>query len=206
MGISRFSELAPSYPKDAGMASMDGGSSPDWKALYLGLVREREEREQFERTSFLRYLQLCHIHLSQPDTEIYCPTRLLPWTDCPRLQQEVYDSVCRHLQATAKNAPRIFTCPYIIKHDGHRVREPLASERCMTLYERFAVEARVCDITEQLYKIPEARREFHIGNGIRSWSHANALEGNMTLNPYPDQDCMHRMDETDSLLMNFKEK
>lgn len=203
------------------MGSLDGGSSPDWKALYLGLVREREEREEFERTSFLRYLQLCHIHLSQPirvgrtfpsgrgqvpqpSREIYCPTRLLPWTDCPRLQQGVHDSVCKHLQATAKNAPQIFTCPHIIKHDGHRVRAPLASERAMALYERIAVEDHVCEITEQLYKIPEARQEFHIGNGIRSWSHANTLEGNMTLNPYPDQDCMHRMDETDSLLMNFK--
>ena len=55
-------EFASSYLKDAGMVSINDDSFPDWKTLF-GVVREREEREEFERTSFLRCLQVPHIHI-----------------------------------------------------------------------------------------------------------------------------------------------
>jgi hypothetical protein len=68
------------------------------------------------------------------------------------------------------------------------------------------VEDHVHDVIAELCKIPDARREFHLGDGIRFENHANSLVPVDTDQPgsrraNPDQFCIHRIDGvTDTLL------
>jgi len=75
-------------------------------------------------------------------------------------------------------------------------------------------------IISELCKIPEARRRFRLGNGVWFESHTNSLEdaaqNYVTLDdedssstkyrPRPDQFCIHRADDKNSLLMTVEYK
>ncbi|CAG7947063.1 unnamed protein product [Penicillium salamii] len=145
----------------------------------------------------------------------YCPVRLLPWTGCEARQQEIYRSVYRYLQPAGEDAPQLFTSLVALEDHGRRfARRPISSEQDLETYERLAVEDHVHDIVAELCKIPEAREEFRLGNGVRFDNHANALDKDdeadaslpSTSRPSkPDQFCIHRMDGNRSTLLTTVE-
>ena len=117
--------------------------------------------------------------------------------------REIYNSVCGYLQLVGRDAPRLFA-PFIVLEDHGRrfVRRPISSEQDLETYERLAVEDHVHDIISQLCKIPSARDEFRLGDGVWFDNHANALdeiegsesEVNLPSNSQPsrpDQFCIH---------------
>ncbi|KAJ5577910.1 uncharacterized protein N7459_006874 [Penicillium hispanicum] len=188
------------------------------------------------KTSLLEYLRTCHNLFSRPlrvrtpsrstkgripaPQGKYCPARLLPWTDCADAQHEIYASVCSYLQATSDHPPQLFSTVARLEGVAESLDRPLSSERDLEIYERLAVENHVRDIIYELCKIPEAQQQFRLGNGIWFESHTNSL-GDATLNdgslddadpsstqcrPRPDQFCIHRADDKNSLLMTVEYK
>jgi hypothetical protein len=151
----------------------------------------------------------------------YCPARLRPWTDCAAAQQEIYDSVCSYLQATSDHPLQLFSTVARLEGVANSLDRPLSSERDLETYERLAVENHVRDIISELCKIPEARRRFRLGDGVWFESHTNSLEDDAAQNdgtlydedrsstqcrPRPDQFCIHRADDKNSLLMTVEYK
>jgi hypothetical protein len=56
-------------------------------------------------------------------------------------------------------------------------RRPLASEKDLESYQRFAMEEKV-DVISQLLDIPQAGQSFALGNGVEFENHANILSNN----------------------------
>lgn len=100
---------------------------------------------------------------------------------------------------------------------GRRLcRKPISCEQELEAYERFAVEEHVRDIITELCKLPAARAEFGIGDGIQFGNHPNSLNGNDTIetdasqqssvpHPRPDQFCIHRVDGHTTTLLTTVE-
>ena len=181
--------------------------------------REQQERERNRQTTFKEFIRHCHDLLSRPlraeepsqsttgkipaPTGKHCPLRLLPWTNCSTKQQKIYNLVCNYLQPVGRDAPRLFAPLIALEDHGRRfMRRPISSEQDLETYERLAVEDHVHDIISELCKIPSARDEFRLGDGVRFDNHANALdeieggesEANLSSNPQPsrpDQFCIH---------------
>ncbi|KAL4931879.1 uncharacterized protein BDV17DRAFT_279971 [Aspergillus undulatus] len=199
--------------------------------------RERERREQLQElsrpTTFVEFLRHSHNLLSRPlrvetpsrsttgkiplPTGKYCPTRLEPWADCSALQSELYMSVYRYLQLTPRGAPQLFSSLHELEGLGRRLcRNPISSEQELGAYERFAVEEHVHDIITELCKLPAARDEFGLGDGIQFSSHTNSLNENevpeanasqssSVHHPRPDQFCIHRVDGNTTTLLTSVE-
>ncbi|CAG8945137.1 unnamed protein product [Penicillium salamii] len=193
------------------------------------LRRQAEERNR--PTTFPEFIRHCHdllwtpLRAQTPSRSTtgkipapigkYCPVRLLPWTGCEARQQEIYRSVYRYLQPAGEDAPQLFTSLVALEDHGRRfARRPISSEQDLETYERLAVEDYVHDIVAELCKIPEAREEFRLGNGVRFDNHANALDKDdeadaslpSTSRPSkPDQFCIHRMDGNRSTLLTTVE-
>lgn len=212
-------------------------SSPDYKALFLKEAelrrqaeeRERQERERNRPSTFEEFIRHCHDLLWRPlrvevpsrsttgtvpsPTGKYCPIRLRPWTDCASIQRELYASVCRYLQRSEAGSPQLFAPLVELEGLGRRFAlRPISSEQDLESYERFAVEDHVRDIISELCKIPAAREEFGLGDGVWFDNHANALdeiersEANTRLSR-PDQFCIHRVDgESNTLLTTVEYK
>ncbi|KAL2840037.1 hypothetical protein BJX68DRAFT_190932 [Aspergillus pseudodeflectus] len=149
-----------------------------------------------------------------PPTGKYCPTRLRLWEDCAARQQAIYDAVCGYLQPTGQDTPRLFSSLVALEDIGRRFgRRPLSSEQDLESYERFAVEDHVHDVITELCRIPEARQEFRLGNGVRFDNHANALdevdpseeEPSIPTRSRPDQFCIHRVDDDATTLLTTVE-
>ncbi|KAL4986045.1 hypothetical protein BDW68DRAFT_133427 [Aspergillus falconensis] len=182
--------------------------------------RERQQRERNRPTTFPEFIQHCHNLLWRPlraqtpsrsttgkipaPIGKHCPLRLRPWTDCEDKQREIYESVCRYLQPTEGDARELFTSLVALEDYGRRfARRPISSEQDLETYERLAVEDHVYDIVAELCKIPEAREEFRLGNGIWFDNHPNALDDDdevdasqpSTTKPSkPDQFCIYQTD------------
>jgi hypothetical protein len=155
-------------------------------------LAEEQNRQFTRKTSLLEYLRTCHNLLSRPlrvrtparstqgkipaPNGKFCPARLLPWTNCAAAQQKIYDSVCNYLQATSEHPPRLFSTIARLEGIADSLDSPLSSERDLEGYERFAVEHHVRDIILELYKIPEPRRRFRLGDGVWFESYTNTLE------------------------------
>ncbi|PWY82942.1 hypothetical protein BO70DRAFT_32368 [Aspergillus heteromorphus CBS 117.55] len=193
--------------------------------------RERQQRDRNRPTTFPEFIRHCHDLLWRPlraqtpsrsttgkipaPIGKYCPIRLLPWTDCEARQRETYESVCRYLQPTEEDARELFTSLVALEDHGRRfARRPISSEQDLETYERIAVEDHVHDIVAELCKIPEAREEFRLGNGLWFDNHANALDeddevdasqSSTTTPSKPDQFCIHRMDGNRSTLLTTVE-
>lgn len=189
--------------------------------------RERQERERNRPTTFGEFIKHCHDHLWRPltaeapsrsttgtippPTGKYCPIRLRPWTDCAARQREIYASVCRYLQPTEEGASKLFAPLVELEGLGRRFAlRPISSEQDLESYERFAVEDHVRDIISELCKIPEAREEFGLGDGVWFDNHANALDdieraGSDTRLSRPDQFCIHRVDGGSNALLTTVE-
>ncbi|KAL4779193.1 hypothetical protein BJX76DRAFT_98437 [Aspergillus varians] len=198
--------------------------------------KERDrEREQTRRTTFGELIQLCHNLISRSlrvgdpwhsttgeipvPTGKYCPIRLLPWTDCASTQQKFYRSVCNYLEPPGVAAEQLFSSRLVLEEIGDQFsNRPITSEQDLQFYERFGVESRVHDIIAALCKIPAARDEFSLGDGVRFDNHARALnppEGDPSQastpssfqGSKPDQFCIHRVDgNTNALLTTVEYK
>ena len=189
----------------------------------------RRDRERNQQTTFPEFIRYCHDLLSRPlkvaspscsttgtiplPKGKFCPTRLRPWLDCPSQQQGIYESVIRYLQPSEAFPARLFA-PLIVLEDLARrfALRPISSEQGLETYERIAVEDHVRDIITELCKIPAARGEFRLGDGVWFDNHTNALsESEVEVDatypsdvrrPRPDQFCLHRVDgNTNSLLL-----
>ncbi|GAA93084.1 similar to Pc19g00700 [Aspergillus luchuensis IFO 4308] len=185
--------------------------------------REAELRRQAEErnrpTTFPEFIHHCHDLLWRPlraqtpsrsttgkipaPIGKRCPIRLLPWTDCEDKQREIYESVCRYLQPTEGDARQSLTSLVALEDHGRRfARRPISSEQDLETYERLAVEDHVHDIVAELCKIPEARQEFRLGDGLWFDNHPNALDEDevdasqpSTTRPSrPDQFCIYHAD------------
>ncbi|GFF96253.1 hypothetical protein IFM53868_08444 [Aspergillus udagawae] len=193
--------------------------------------REKQQRERNRPTTFPEFIRHCHdllwtpLRAQTPSRSTtgkipapigkHCPIRLLPWTDCEARQREIYESVCRYLQPAGEDAPQLFTSLVALEDHGRRfARRPISSEQDLETYERLAVEDHVHDIVAELCKIPEAREEFRLGDGVWFDNHANALdeddevdasEPSTTKPSKPDQFCIHRMDGNRSTLLTTVE-
>ncbi|KAJ9211285.1 hypothetical protein DTO166G4_7118 [Paecilomyces variotii] len=199
--------------------------------------QEKERREKLQElsrpTTFVEFLRHSHDLLSRPlrvetpsrsttgkiplPTGKYCPTRLEHWTDCSALQSELFRSVCSHLQSTLGGAPRLFSSLHELEGLGRRLgRKPMSSEQDLEAYERFAVEEHVNDIITELCKIPAAREEFCLGDGVQFSNHTNSLNDNDATeadtsqtssvhHPRPDQFCIHRVDGRSTTLLTTVE-
>ncbi|KAI2863713.1 hypothetical protein CBS76997_10874 [Aspergillus niger] len=182
--------------------------------------REGQQRERNRPTTFPEFIQHCHDLLWRPlraqtpsrsttgripaPIGKHCPIRLLPWTDCEARQREIYQSVCRYLQPAGEDAPQLFASLVELEGLGRRfARRPISSEQDLETYERLTVEDHVHEIVAELCKIPEAREEFRLGNGIWFDNHPNALDDDdvvdasqpSTTKPSkPDQFCIYQRD------------
>lgn len=191
--------------------------------------REKQERERNRPTTFKEFIRHCHDLIWRPlraeapsrsttgtippPTGKYCPIRLRPWADCAARQREIYASVCRYLQPTDGDAPQLFAPLVELEGLGRRFAlRPISSEQDLESYERFAVEDHVRDIISELCKIPAAREEFGLGDGVWFDNHANALDEielsrSDTRLSRPDQFCIHRVDgESNTLLTTVEYK
>lgn len=195
---------------------------------------ERDQgRERTRRTTFGELIRLCHNLFSRPlqaeapsrsttgkippPTGKCCPLRLLPWTDCATRQQEVYRSVCNYLEPPREAAAQLFPARLVLEGFGERFsKRAISSEQDLESYERFGVEDYVRDIIAELCKIPTARDEFGLGDGVWFDNHANALDPVETDQPQanepsssrrsrPDQFCIHRVDGDTSTLLTTVE-
>ncbi|PIG82571.1 hypothetical protein AARAC_011925 [Aspergillus arachidicola] len=180
---------------------MASGSSPDYKALYLRAEEDKrkaeEERDQGRErtrpTTFLELLRLCHtlfslsLRAEAPSrsttgkipsrTGKYCPLRLQHWEDCAARQQEIYHSVCAYLAPPGEAATQLFISCIVLEGFGEEFnKRAISSEQDLESYERFGVENHVRDIIAQLCKIPAAREEFGLSDGVKFDNHANALD------------------------------
>ncbi|KAI2786805.1 hypothetical protein POX_g09199 [Penicillium oxalicum] len=188
--------------------------------------RERHQRERNRPTTFPEFIQLCHDRFWRPlraqtpscsttgtipaPIGKVCPLRLRPWSDCEARQREIFGSVCRHLQPAGEDAPRLFMPLNALESLSQSTSRQISSEKDLDFYEQFAAEDPVRMIIDELCKIPEAREEFNLGNGIRFDNHANALdkdneadagESSTAKRSKPDQFCIYRIDGYKSTLL-----
>ncbi|KAK6810459.1 hypothetical protein RU639_013789 [Aspergillus parasiticus] len=199
--------------------------------------REAEEerdqgRERTRPTTFLELLRLCHTLVSlslraeapsrsttgkiPAPTGKYCPLRLQHWEDCASRQQEIYRSVCAYLAPPGEAATQLFLSRIVLEGFGEEFnKRAISSEQDLESYERFGVENHVRDIIAQLCKIPAAREEFGLSDGVKFDNHANALKPPETdpslpttyRRSRPDQFCIRRIDcERNTLLTTVEYK
>lgn len=143
----------------------------------------RRDRERSRRTTLAEFMQNCHNLLSRPlKVETlsrsttgtipllkgkFCPTRLRPWTDCLAQQQAIYTSMRNYLHSADEVDARLFTPQIALEELARRFAlRPISSEQGLETYERIAMEDHVRDIVAELCKVPAARQEFMLGDGI----------------------------------------
>lgn len=199
---------------------MATNNTPDYKALYF---QEQEKSRQAEKraerldqleegtrnTTFGELIRHCHSLFSRPlsaedpslstkgtlspPTGKHCPLRLRPWTECGFRQQDIYRSVCDHL-----DAEQLFLSRNDLKALGNELDRPISSEQDLHGYERWGVDNRFRDIIQKLSDKPAARDEFNLSDGVSFENHANALNHPQPTNSSnsppskPDQFCIRR--------------
>lgn len=211
---------------------MDTNGPTDYKALFLQEQERRKQAEERSRnTTLVEFLRCCHNILSRPlrvrapagstTGEIpipkgkHCPTRLERWVDCPAQLQDTYNSVRRYLQPE-ENAPRLFPSPVVLDGLGEHFKGSMGAEYDLQTYERLVVEDHTRYIFSELCKIPAAREEFGLGDGVLFDSHPNGLNNTETVEKdtkdasdtprgKPDQLFIHRVDDRTTTLLTTVE-
>ena len=152
--------------------------------------------ERAGKTTFPQLLELCHNQLSKklqvqtnrslttkgsitnPKGKKH-PSHLRPWDDFPQRQQQYFDAAYALLCPLDRDPPAIFAPPVVIEDLGRTLcRRPLASEKDLEHYERFAVEEKVRDVVEQLMTIPEAQSLINGCQKLEFDNHLNSLSEN----------------------------
>jgi hypothetical protein len=155
-----------------------------------------EERERSENTALPKFLELCHTLFSEPlrvqtNRSLTTkgsitsprgkkhPTYLRPWHDFPQLQQQYFDRTYSLLCPDESSPRKLFSSRVALEDLGHTLcRRPLASEKDLESYERFAVEEKVKDVMEQLMMMREAQSLLNQCNEIEFENHLNTLSDN----------------------------
>ncbi|ODQ68758.1 hypothetical protein LIPSTDRAFT_60119, partial [Lipomyces starkeyi NRRL Y-11557] len=179
---------------------MADDSLPDYKALWRQAEEARRQAEEARRqaeegtrrTTFEEFIRACHNLLSlqvevgdkylstkgslTKPTGRLCPQRLRNWADCLDSQQQLYNSVRNFLHAPEVDAPRLFSSVHSLEDlRRNHCSRPLRSEKDLETYEQLAVEDNVRYVIAELCKIPDAREEFKLEDGVQFDNHANAL-------------------------------
>jgi hypothetical protein len=150
------------------------------------VLRSREE----DKTDHIRRIPTCLPHLPlettpYPDRQEHqyaglitslknkpCPTLLMPWTDFPILQQQLFERASEFIPKGAE----LFISIQFLKELGQELCDgPLASGKDLEGYQRSAVERPTTRTISCLQQIEEARREFNLGGGIIFENHGNTL-------------------------------
>jgi hypothetical protein len=77
---------------------------------------------------------------------------LRPWHDFPQLQQQYFDSAYSLLCPDESSPRKLFSSRVALEDLGQTLcRRPLASEKDLESYERFAVEEKVKDVSAVSY-------------------------------------------------------
>ena len=188
-------------------------------------ARERQLEEQQRQTSLVEFLRHCHNVLSRPlrartpststtgdipmPTGKHCPTRLEKWVECEAQQQRFYNSVCFYLQPE-EDAPHLFPSRIVLDGLSEHFTGSMGAEYDLQTYERLAVEDHTRYIFSELCKIPAARKEFRLGDGVLFDSHTNVFDETQISNTdlkethprgKPDQFFIHRVDEESTTLL-----
>lgn len=83
---------------------------------------------------------------------------------------------------------QFFPSVLVFEDFGRQVHErPISSEKDLENYERFGMENYVRDIIRELCKVPAARDEFHLGDGVWFDNHANCLDPVEAIPPQTNQ-------------------
>ncbi|KAK9358014.1 hypothetical protein V1504DRAFT_365678, partial [Lipomyces starkeyi] len=152
----------------------------------------RHVEEGTRRTTFEEFIRACHNLLSlqvevgdkafstkgslTKRTGRLCPQRLRNWADCLDSQQQLYNSVRKFLHASEEDAPRLFSSVHSLEDlRRNHCSRPLRSEKDLEHYEQLAVEDNVRYVIVELCKIPDAREEFKLEDGVQFDNHSNAL-------------------------------
>ncbi|KAJ5925846.1 hypothetical protein N7454_007356 [Penicillium verhagenii] len=169
-------------------------------------------------TTFTEFLHTCHNLFSRPLVRSpsrsttgkipspqgkYCPRQLRSWDDCASTQQRIYTAVRGYLSDFASGqAHRLFLNIAGLEGIASRLNQPLHSERALETYEELAVNGNVRNIIEELCKVPLARQEFQLGEGVSFESHTNSLENSISGPELPRSDnyCIHRIGGENTLL------
>ncbi|KAL2817138.1 hypothetical protein BJX63DRAFT_117403 [Aspergillus granulosus] len=206
----------------------------------LAEEQQRLAEELNRRTTFQELIVLAHdllwrpVKIADPSscttgkitprTDKWRPIKLRCWADCAEKERNIYTSVCRYLQSTEVDTKQLFSSRTALKELGQTLESrPIGSEQDLQSLERFAVENYVQAIITELSKIPDAREEFHLGNGVRFDNHPNALESggsdshahaqendgdpgvkqspSLTTDARPDQYCILRVDDNKATLV-----
>jgi hypothetical protein len=158
--------------------------------------RAEVAEERSENTALPKFLVLCHKLFSEPlrvqtDRSLTNkgsitsphgkkhPTYLRPWHDFPQLQQQYFDQAYSLLCPTESSPHKLFSPRAALEDLGDTLcRRPLASEKDLESYERFAVEEKVKDVMEQVMKMPEAQSLLNQCNEMEFENHLNSLSDN----------------------------
>lgn len=150
-----------------------------------------EAQKITDKVSFLDYIQSCHQYLHgpvsvQPDKTLnttgrllvpkdrYRPDWLAPWHDFPTLTQSVLGVAHSHFhplitqQGQERVAPLLLFSPSVVTQylSSLFCTKPLASEMDVRYYEHTAVEVHVAAIINELARIPEARTDLNLADGV----------------------------------------
>ncbi|KMP10220.1 hypothetical protein CIRG_09901 [Coccidioides immitis RMSCC 2394] len=105
-----------------------------------------------QQTTFGEFLDACHSLLSlllvvaplskftkgsiPPPTGKYCLLMLHSWLDCAATQQQIFMSVCRHLQPIEESAPCLFTPCHQLEDFSEMIDQYLiSSEKNLEIYK-----------------------------------------------------------------------
>lgn len=147
------------------------------------------ERDKTRQTTFEEYIHLCQTLLSTPlriQTEKNlstqgsitapknkpCPTLLKPWNDFPAGQQQLFERVREYL---SQDTERFSSVQHLTELGRALCDRPLASEKDLEAYQRFAVEHPTTNIITHLGTIEKAQKALSLGDGIIFENHANTL-------------------------------
>ncbi|KAL3428561.1 hypothetical protein BDV09DRAFT_190842 [Aspergillus tetrazonus] len=202
---------------------------PDLEALFLREAEERRRQAEkpIQPTTLSELIQYCHKYFYRPlkaevpicsttgtippSTGKRCPFRFEHWSECESKQQEIYSSVCSYLEPSGQIAARLFSPHAALEVLGKRFERAISSGLDLRIYEKYGVEDYVSDIITELSKIPAARVEFRLSDGVRFENHAKSLvadeadqpKAKQPKKPPSGQDlhCIHRIDGDKSTLL-----
>ncbi|KAI2741993.1 hypothetical protein DTO013F2_8656 [Penicillium roqueforti] len=220
----QYSEIAIKLRGLALVHPASGGSNSfsvhpmvaDWlKCSGEGSSPISEKKLQLDRISAATLLKN-YLQLQVASTDLSHEYMNMPF-DARALQSELFRPVYNYLQLTLGGAPHLFSSLHELEGLGRRLgRKPISSEQELEAYERFAVEEHINDIITELCKIPAARDELGLGDGIQFSNHTNSLNDNGAIeanttqpssvyHPRPDQFCIHRVDRNTTTLLTSVE-
>ncbi|KAK2787209.1 hypothetical protein FQN52_007298 [Onygenales sp. PD_12] len=154
-------------------------------------ARVESAEARIRPTTFAEFLEACHQQISiplrvEPRPEFttkgtitrpngrLCPTSIKPW-DFRALALNLFDDVYRMFHPPSAPPRRAFPSIPVLEDRGHQAcQAALTSELDLVKHQMFEVEIPVREVIEQLIRIPEARGNFALGEGVLFSNHVNS--------------------------------